>query len=136
LSFCVTSLSTQIFAILSEAFAHLANGEFEGPAIAFACAVAIAFAFAVPVLFHPSQKTVISTEAAHAFVSSAAEKSASLPPPFANPHTAYLPVPSPSYLIPAGDLLSSLYFNPVTSQEEHTLKGVPKTQLPPGRAHL
>src|SRR5438067_10655710 len=35
------------------------------------------------------QSTVISTEAAHGIiVSSAAEKSASLPPPFANPHRA------------------------------------------------
>jgi hypothetical protein len=35
------------------------------------------------------QKTVISTEAAHGIiVTSAAEKSASLPPPFANPHRA------------------------------------------------
>jgi hypothetical protein len=36
-----------------------------------------------------TNKTVISTEAAHGIiVSSAVEKSASLPPPFANPHRA------------------------------------------------
>jgi hypothetical protein len=37
------------------------------------------------------QETVISTEAAHGiFVSSAAEKSASRPPPSANPHRAFV----------------------------------------------
>jgi hypothetical protein len=41
-----------------------------------------------PALFHLTQKTVISTEAVHSFtVSSAAEKSASLPIPF-QPHRA------------------------------------------------
>jgi hypothetical protein len=41
------------------------------------------------VLFHSNQKTVISTEAAHGLiVSSAVEKSASLPPRFANPYSA------------------------------------------------
>jgi hypothetical protein len=44
---------------------------------------------------HPPGKTVISTEAAHSIiVSSAAEKSASLPPPFANPHRALVLVSS------------------------------------------
>jgi hypothetical protein len=45
----------------------------------------------VPVLFHPNQTIVISTEAAHAFVSSAVEKSASPPLPFAN-RTTHLPL--------------------------------------------
>jgi hypothetical protein len=40
---------------------------------------AFAVAFAVARSLYPNQKTVISTEAAHAFVSSAVEKSASSP---------------------------------------------------------
>jgi len=44
----------------------------------------------LPVLFQPNGKIVISTEAAHAFVSSAVEKSASLLPQFAQPNTAHL----------------------------------------------
>jgi hypothetical protein len=44
----------------------------------------------VPVLFHPNQTIVISTEA-HAFVSSAVEKSASPPLPFAS-LTTHLPL--------------------------------------------
>src|SRR6202795_29 len=55
----------------------------EGPAGAFAVAVAV-------VRPHPhNRRTVISTEAAHAFVSSAVEKSASPPLPFAD-HTTHL----------------------------------------------
>jgi hypothetical protein len=68
------------------------------------------------VLFHPNQKTVISTEAAHAFVSSAAEKSASLPPPFTNPRS--VPAFAVAFLvvIPKGDLLLPLpLFHPATT---------------------
>jgi hypothetical protein len=53
--------------------------EVEGPAVAV-------------VLFTPKKEIVISTEAAHALVSSRAEKSASPPTPFAN-HPAHLPLP-------------------------------------------
>jgi len=42
-------------------------------------AVAVAVVFAVACSLDPNPKNVISTEAAHAFVSSAVEKSASLP---------------------------------------------------------
>jgi hypothetical protein len=41
----------------------------------------------LPVLFHSNQRPVISTEAAHSLtVSSAVEKSASLPPLLLDPH--------------------------------------------------
>jgi methylated-DNA-[protein]-cysteine S-methyltransferase len=54
------------------------------PAPAPVLALAVAVARPLP----PNQRTVISTEAAHAFVSSAVEKSASLPPPCANRYSA------------------------------------------------
>jgi hypothetical protein len=67
-------------------------------ALAFAAAAvaAVVVAFAVPllVLFHPNRGTVISTEAAHALVSSAVEKSASPPPPLANRYSALAVVPA------------------------------------------
>jgi hypothetical protein len=58
----------------------------EGPAVAIALAVVCSL--------YQNQRTVISTEAAHAFVSSRAEKSASLPELYPN-QLIPLPLSSP-----------------------------------------
>jgi hypothetical protein len=71
------------FVILSEAFAHLANGESKD--LRSPLLVRLPLLLPLSALIHPNRRIVISTEAAHAFVSSAVKKSASLPPPFANP---------------------------------------------------
>jgi hypothetical protein len=66
------------------------------------CFVFFAVCVAV-VSLYPNKENVISTEAAHALVSSRAEKSASLPTPFAS-HPARLPLPVlPGIQIPALD---------------------------------
>jgi hypothetical protein len=63
------------------------------------------FVFAVACSFSKTKKIVISTEAAHSLiVSSAAEKSASLPEPFLNPkpllhlRCIFVQLTSPSYI--------------------------------------
>jgi hypothetical protein len=89
--------------------------------------ICFCFAFALVVVYSlllPAQKTVISTEAAHCFiVSSAAEKSASLPHHL-SANTAHLLLPfcccssvftvvfvvALLFVIPEGDLLLPSYF--------------------------